>query len=80
MPARAISSLELSLPEIVQSVAAGASDPMLVVGNPVKLSKMAEGPVGSFPRLGADTDDVLRETLELTDEEIAALRAQGVID
>lgn len=33
MPARAISSLELSLPEIVQSVAAGASDPMLVVGS-----------------------------------------------
>ena len=57
-----------------------AEDPMLVVGNPVKLSKMAEGPVGSFPRLGADTDAVLSETLGLPDEEIAALRSQGVID
>jgi len=57
-----------------------ADDPMLVVGNPVKLSKMAEGPVGSFPRLGADTDDVLRETLDLSGDEIATLRAQGVID
>ena len=57
-----------------------ADDPMLVVGNPVKLSKMAEGPVGSFPRLGADTDAVLRETLDMAEAEIASLREQGVID
>ena len=57
-----------------------AEDPMLVVGNPVKLSKVAEGPVGSFPRLGADTDAVLTETLGLSSEELAALRDQGAID
>lgn len=53
--------------------------PMQVVGNPVKLSDVAEGPVGSFPRLGADTFAVLRETLSLGDEELAALRRDGVI-
>jgi crotonobetainyl-CoA:carnitine CoA-transferase CaiB-like acyl-CoA transferase len=56
-----------------------SDDPMLVVGNPVKLSKVAEGPVGSFPRLGADTDAVLRETLGLSKAEIASLRERGVI-
>jgi len=52
---------------------------MLVVGNPVKLSRVAEGPVRSFPRLGEETDEVLRETLGLGDAELAALRARRVI-
>ena len=56
-----------------------AERPMLVVGNPVKLSRVAEGPVGSFPGLGEHTDEVLREILSLSDDEIAALRARGVL-
>jgi crotonobetainyl-CoA:carnitine CoA-transferase CaiB-like acyl-CoA transferase len=56
-----------------------AERPMLVVGNPVKLSAAAEGPVARFPRLGEHTDFVLRETLQLEDGELAALRSQGVI-
>jgi len=51
----------------------------LVVGNPIKLSRMAEGPVGRFPRLGQHTADVLRADLGLSDEEIAQLRASGAI-
>jgi formyl-CoA transferase len=54
-------------------------DPLLVVGNPVKLSRVAEGPVGSFPSLGQHSDEVLRDTLGLSDAELAALREQGVI-
>jgi len=53
--------------------------PMLVVGNPVKLSKVSEGPVRRFPSLGEHTDEVLRETLDLGADELASLRAQGVI-
>ncbi len=53
--------------------------PFLVVGNPVKLSHMAEGPVRRFPRLGEHTDDVLRATLGLAEAELAELRAQGAI-
>jgi formyl-CoA transferase len=53
--------------------------PMLVVGNPVKLSRMAEGPVRRFPRLGEHTAEVLRETLGLGDPELAELRRKRVI-
>jgi formyl-CoA transferase len=53
--------------------------PMLVSGNPVKLSRVAEGPVRSFPSLGEHTDAVLREILDLSDDDLSALRASGAI-
>jgi formyl-CoA transferase len=53
--------------------------PMLVVGNPVKLSRVAEGPVTPFPSLGEHTDDVLRGLLGLGDDELARLREAGAI-
>jgi formyl-CoA transferase len=56
-----------------------ADRPMLVVGNPVKLSRMAEGPVRSFPGLGEHTDQVLREVLDAPADELDALRRDGVI-
>jgi formyl-CoA transferase len=52
---------------------------LLVVGNPVKLSRVAEGPVAPFPSLGEHTDAVLRETLGLDDDTLARLRDEGVI-
>ncbi len=56
-----------------------AERPMRVVGNPVKLSRVAEGPVTPCPRLGEHSDAVLRRVLDLGDAEIAALREKGVI-
>ena len=53
--------------------------PMHVVGNPIKLSKMAEGPVRTFPRLGQHTDEVLGELLGLSTDALDALREEGVI-
>ncbi len=53
--------------------------PMLLSGNPVKLSETAEGPIRSFPGLGEHTDEVLGELLELSDDELATLRAGGII-
>ena len=56
-----------------------AERPLLVVGNPVKLSAVAEGPVRPFPRLGEHTDEVLRETLDLDEAELSELRERGVV-
>jgi crotonobetainyl-CoA:carnitine CoA-transferase CaiB-like acyl-CoA transferase len=57
----------------------GAPQPMLVVGNPVKLSAAPEGPITPMPCLGEHTAAVLREALALDDAELAALRRDGVI-
>jgi formyl-CoA transferase len=53
--------------------------PMLVHGNPIKMSDVAEGPTRSFPNLGQHTDELLRELLDLSAEEIARLRSDGTI-
>jgi crotonobetainyl-CoA:carnitine CoA-transferase CaiB-like acyl-CoA transferase len=52
--------------------------PMLVVGNPVKLSNVAEGPVRRFPSLGEHTDEVLRE-VGVDEATLVRLRAEGVV-
>jgi len=56
-----------------------AERPYLVVGNPVKMTRLAEGPLAPPPRLGQHTDELLRSVLSLGEAEIAALRAQGAI-
>jgi crotonobetainyl-CoA:carnitine CoA-transferase CaiB-like acyl-CoA transferase len=52
---------------------------MLVVGNPVKLSRVSEGPVQGFPRLGEHTEELLRTTLDLSETDLALLREHEVI-
>jgi crotonobetainyl-CoA:carnitine CoA-transferase CaiB-like acyl-CoA transferase len=54
-------------------------DPVLTPGNPIKMSKVSEGPDRRMPWLGEDTDDVLRAELALDEDTIAELRANGVI-
>lgn len=54
-------------------------DDLLVVGNPVKMSRVSEGPVRRWPCLGADTDDVLGGLLGIDADELARLRSGGVI-
>ncbi|MBN2623904.1 MAG: CoA transferase [Acidimicrobiales bacterium] len=57
----------------------GALGPILVPGNPIKMSKVAEGPESRVPWLGEHTDDVLAAELGLDDTELSTLRADGVI-
>jgi len=52
--------------------------PYLTVGNPIKLSD-CDIPVTRSPLLGEHTDEILREVLGLTDEEIAAARREGAV-
>lgn len=57
----------------------GVADPVLVPGNPVKLSKVAAGPETRMPWVGEQTEEVLSAELGLGEDELARLRADGVI-
>jgi formyl-CoA transferase len=57
----------------------GFDRPALVPGNPVKMSRVQEGPEARMPWLGEHTTDILRDDLGLSDADIAKLRADGVI-
>jgi formyl-CoA transferase len=57
----------------------GVPDPVLVPGNPVKLSRVAEGPDRRPPWLGEHTADVLTDLLGLDESELAELAGAGVI-
>jgi crotonobetainyl-CoA:carnitine CoA-transferase CaiB-like acyl-CoA transferase len=57
----------------------GVAEPVLVPGNPVKLSKMAEGPETRVPWVGEHTAAVLETELGLSGDDIAGLRSRGVV-
>ncbi len=57
----------------------GVEQPVLVPGNPVKLSGVAEGPETRVPWLGEHTDQVLAEELGLSPADLTELRDDGAI-
>jgi formyl-CoA transferase len=57
----------------------GVAEPVLIPGNPVKLSKMTEGPETRVPWVGEHTTEVLAAELGLDDAQLADLRARRVI-
>jgi formyl-CoA transferase len=57
----------------------GVEQPVLVPGNPVKLSGVAEGPETRVPWLGEHTDEVLAEELGLGPADLTKLRDDGAI-
>ena len=62
----------LSIDEIVERF-------RVTPGKPVRLSKVSQGPETRVPWLGEHTGEVLRKELDLTEDELGALRADGVI-
>src|SRR5437868_4558311 len=57
----------------------GVEEPVLVPGNPVKLSRVPEAGDTRVPWVGEHTSQVLGDELGLSDEEIAALAAAGIV-
>ena len=57
----------------------GVADPVVIPGNPVKMSGVSEGPEQRVPWLGEHTDRLLADELGLDGDRLAALRAAGVI-
>ncbi len=54
-------------------------DPVLTPGNPIKMSRVSEGPDVRMPWLGEHTNEFLAAELGLDDARIEQLRADGVI-
>ena len=57
----------------------GVEAPVLIPGNPVKMSAVAEGPETRIPWVGEHTLAVLHEELGLSDDELARLVKDGAI-
>ncbi|HEX3842487.1 MAG TPA: CaiB/BaiF CoA-transferase family protein [Acidimicrobiales bacterium] len=57
----------------------GVDQPVLVAGNPIKMSKVAEGPEKFVPMMGEHTASVLASVLGLDDAAIGELVSSGVI-
>jgi len=57
----------------------GVSQPVLIPGLPIKFGQVTEGPETRVPWLGEHTDEVLSQELGLDEQELMALRADGVI-
>jgi formyl-CoA transferase len=55
------------------------AEPVLSPGNPVKMSKVADGPDTRVPWLGEHTQEILRSDLGMSDDEVKAVRDRGVI-
>jgi crotonobetainyl-CoA:carnitine CoA-transferase CaiB-like acyl-CoA transferase len=57
----------------------GVDEPVLIPGNPVKLSKVAETSEPRVPWVGEHTIEVLRAELGLDDAQLTALAETGII-
>lgn len=57
----------------------GVEQPVLIPGNPVKMSKVAEGPETRVPWVGEHTAEVMQAELGLDDRELTELRDAGVV-
>ncbi|HEY1830765.1 MAG TPA: CoA transferase [Acidimicrobiales bacterium] len=57
----------------------GVAQPVLIPGLPIKFGEVSEGPERRVPWLDEHTDEVLTDELGLDHDELAALRADGVI-
>ena len=57
----------------------GVQEPVLIPGNPVKMSAVSEGPETRVPWVGEHTQEVLHAELGLSEAELNTLREQGVI-
>jgi crotonobetainyl-CoA:carnitine CoA-transferase CaiB-like acyl-CoA transferase len=57
----------------------GVAQPVLVAGNPIKMSKVAEGPETDVPSMGQHTVSVLRDLLGLDEATISELVTSGVV-
>jgi succinate--hydroxymethylglutarate CoA-transferase len=64
---------------MVQGIEHPSCGPINLVNTPVKYSESKPGIRTPPPTLGQHTDEILRDTLNLTDADIQDLRSEGVV-
>jgi succinate--hydroxymethylglutarate CoA-transferase len=64
---------------MVQEVEHPTCGPIKLVNTPVKYSYSTPGIRTPPPTLGQHTDDVLKNTLGLSEDEVSSLRSEGVV-
>ena len=64
---------------VVEIPNTAGGDPVLTPGNPIKMTKMADGPETRMPWVGEHTDELLSTELGLDEAAIAELRDKGVV-
>ena len=64
---------------IVEMLPPNGANPVFVPGNPIKMSRTAQGPESRVPWVGEHTDEVLGAELGLSRDELAELRADRLI-
>ena len=75
--AEALTDAQIVHRRMVREIPHALGGTIRVLGNPIKFSRSQEDDFTSPPTLGQDTEAILREVLEYTDERIQGLREQG---
>lgn len=65
--------------DMVKEVDHPACGPIKLVNTPVKWSESTPGIRTPPPTLGQHTDEILKDTLGMSEGEVAALRGEGVV-
>jgi succinate--hydroxymethylglutarate CoA-transferase len=64
---------------MVQEIEHPSCGPINLVNTPIKYSESKPGIRTPPPTLGQHTDEILRDTLNMTDADIQDLRSEGVV-
>lgn len=76
---RAFADPQVAARNMVVEVAHPTIGPLKLAGSPLKFQSAGSAPLRPPPRLGEHTDEVLQELLQLSLDEVTALRQRGVV-
>jgi crotonobetainyl-CoA:carnitine CoA-transferase CaiB-like acyl-CoA transferase len=76
----ALASPQAAARQMVVEAREASGQTLRLVGSPIHWAGRSAGPVVPPPRLGGDTDEILRDWLNYSSDQIAALRQAGTVE